>query len=71
MQKVKDALSEWILSKDKGEESKIASEKVLDVLSVKIKDPKAEEIRSKILKLKDFLVRNQYGRLAETGGLMI
>ena len=56
-QKIKDVLSEWILYKDKGEESKSASEKVLDALSVKIKDAKAEEIRNEILLLKDYLIK--------------
>jgi len=56
-QKIKDALNEWILYKDKGEESKIASEKVLDALSVKIKDARAEEIRNEILLLKDYLIK--------------
>ncbi len=56
-QKIKDALNDWILNKDKGEESKAASEKVLDVLSVKVKDTRAEEIRNEILLLKDFLIK--------------
>ena len=56
-QKIKDALNEWILYKDNGEESKIASEKVLDALSVKIKDARAEEIRNEILLLKDYLIK--------------
>lgn len=56
-QKIKDILNEWIANKLNAEASKIASEKVLDALSVKQKDPRAEEIRNEILLLKDYLVK--------------
>jgi pyruvate-ferredoxin/flavodoxin oxidoreductase len=66
-QKIKEALNEWILNKENGKESITASEKVLDVLSAKIKDTRAEEIRSEILLLKDYLIKKSVWALGGDG----
>ncbi|TVR71000.1 MAG: pyruvate:ferredoxin (flavodoxin) oxidoreductase [Marinilabiliales bacterium] len=50
--KVKEAFTEWLESKDDGEKSKVASEKVKEVL----KDKK-DEISVEIMKLKQYLVK--------------
>jgi pyruvate-ferredoxin/flavodoxin oxidoreductase len=56
-QKIKDVANEWIANKNDAQASRIASEKVVDSLSVKLKDIRAEEIRNEILMLKDYLVK--------------
>ena len=66
-QEIKDALSGWIALKENGDESKSSSEKLLDALSVKIKDPIAEELRIKILKLKDFFIKKSVWALGGDG----
>ncbi|OQA20909.1 MAG: Pyruvate-flavodoxin oxidoreductase [Actinobacteria bacterium ADurb.Bin346] len=66
-QEIKDALSEWIASKENGDESKVASEKLLDALSSKMKDPAAEELRNKMLKLKDFFIKKSVWSLGGDG----
>ncbi len=56
-QKIKNVLNEWIENKLNAEGSKEASKKVLDVLSVKQNNPKAEDLRNEILLLKDYLIK--------------
>jgi pyruvate-ferredoxin/flavodoxin oxidoreductase len=66
-QKIKDALNDWILNKENGTESITASEKVLDVFSVKIKDTRADEIRNEIILLKDYLIKKSVWALGGDG----
>ncbi len=64
---VKDALSEWVNTKNSAEENKAASEKLMDALSVSLKDPVAEDARNRILKLKDFMVKKSVWSLGGDG----
>jgi len=54
---VKGALNEWILYKENGEKSNFASEKVLKLLKKDLKNREANELKSEILELKDYLIK--------------
>ena len=52
-----EAAREWISAKEDSEGSKVASEKILKLLEKDWKDPKANGIKSEIIKLKDYLIK--------------
>ena len=64
---LKEAINEWIIFKNNGEASKFASEKLLKLIDKDLKEPKANEIRKEILKLKDYLAKKSVWLLGGDG----
>ncbi|MBM3705433.1 MAG: pyruvate:ferredoxin (flavodoxin) oxidoreductase [Actinobacteria bacterium] len=65
--KVKESLSGWIANKPSAEGSKTSSEKVLDALSRKFENGRAELLRTEILKLKDYLIKKSIWSIGGDG----
>jgi len=54
---IKEAIIEWISSREDAQASREASEKLLELFKSSFKDSKADAIRNKVLELKDYLVK--------------
>jgi len=55
--KVKDALLDWIKGKEDVEVSKESTERILKLFTKDLGDKKANELKNKILELKDYLIK--------------
>lgn len=64
---IKEAAREWISAKEDSEGSKAASEKILKLLEKDWKDPKANEIKAEIIKLKDYLIKKSVWAMGGDG----
>jgi pyruvate-ferredoxin/flavodoxin oxidoreductase len=62
-----EAAQEWISAKEDSEGSKAASEKILKLLEKDWKDPKANEIKAEIIKLKDYLIKKSVWAMGGDG----
>lgn len=66
-QEVKAAFSEWLDSKEDGEASKKASDKVASVLDIDLEDPIAKALMMEIAEKKDYLVKRSVWMLGGDG----
>ena len=66
-EEIKDALNDWTSNVKSSDGSKIASKKLIDLLSKPIKDTQANQLREEILKLKDFMVKKSVWALGGDG----
>ena len=56
-QEIKDAFSAWLESKEDGDESKVATEKVLAVLDSEVSDERAQFILREVKEKEEFLIK--------------
>ncbi|MDY0027712.1 MAG: pyruvate:ferredoxin (flavodoxin) oxidoreductase [Candidatus Humimicrobiaceae bacterium] len=66
-QEARDVLAEWLSTKDEVEANRKSTEKLLDLFNKDFDDDKANELKNKILELKDYLIKKSIWALGGDG----